>query len=255
MTKVSGAILTGMKLKGKNIAQPSDFASWKLGLEFSENNGSKILINGGNVETVYDQSGEGRDFTQATAGNRPAFTAGLGAIFAGGTDFLQMTTNLITDAIGTLMAVARMDAVDGNGTFLSKGDSTVSDGNAFSCQKGNVSEGNSKKTLYAAGTSPGINGSIAITDTTTFRVYVYQKNKLFLNSAEDDVTVRNNTPWFNVPSGGTQRMTIGKHAGSITGAGGIYLYGALKEMVYFDEALNNSDVVKLINGLIQKYGL
>lgn len=254
--KISGAKLQGGIIVRSNfVAYPQDYSSWKMGLFFSENDASKVLLNGGNVETVYDKSYAAtvdfapRDFTQSVAGSRGAFTAGVGTTF--NDDFMECTSNLITDSEGTLLMVLRFDRTNTEEYIFSKADSTAGDGNGFSFEK-NAS--NLKRTILAVGVSGGIQGDVAVTDTTTFRVYVLQKNRIFQNAAQDTITVvgaGGNTYWFNTPTGGTQRMCIAKRAGTIANYGRF----TCKAMHYFNTTLSPADVVKLVNGQKSYYNI
>lgn len=249
MTKLSGGKFSGGKYLGKFSALPEDYASWKLGLRFTENDPGKVLINSGNVETVYDQSGSGRDFTQSVAGSRPAFTLGTGATFFD--DFMECTSSLITDTAGTLFITARMDRTNTDEYLFSKGDSLLGDGDALSWYK---VAANQKRSIQAAGVSPGIQGNITVTDTTTFRVYTFQKRQIYQNTMQEDLTVigaGGNNLWFNNPTGGTQRMTIAKRAGTIANYGRV----TIKSIDYMDAELNNQDIIKIVNGIRSKYGI
>jgi len=217
MSTLQGGSFAGMTVISKFSALPSDYASWMMGLEFTDNNPAKVLITGGNVETVYDQSGQGRDYTQTVAASRPLFTAGLGATFFD--DFLESTINMPTDSSGTLFMVLRFDRASTDEYLFSKGDGTVGDGNSYSIFK---PAANTKRTILATGASPGIQGNIPVSDTTTFRVYCFQKNQIYQNQMQEDITVigaGGNNLWFVSPSGGTQRMCIAKRA--VTWAAGI----------------------------------
>lgn len=248
MTKIHGGKISGMRIDLNALAMPADFASWKMGLEFTDNNPAKVLLNSGNVETVYDQSGEGRDFTQSVSGSRPSFSAGVGATF--NDDFLE-SSNVITDSDGTLMMVLRFDRASTDELLFSKGDGTGGDGNAFSWMK---TSANLKRSILAVGLNPGIQGNITVTDTTTFRVYTFQKTKIFHTSIEEDITIigaGGASLWFGSATGGTQRMTIAKRAGTIGNYGRV----TIKAIHYFDEHLPNSSVIKLRNGLKSYYGI
>lgn len=248
MSKLSGGKFSGLKIDLNALALPTSFASWKLGLEFTDNNPAKLLINSGNVETAYDQSGQGRDFTQSVSGSRPSFSAGVGATF--NDDFLE-TSSLITDTEGTLMMVLRFDRTNTEEILFSKGDSSTGDGNASSWIK---TSANLKRSILAVGLNAGIQGNITVTDTTTFRVYTFQKGKIFHTSTEEDITILGQggaNIWFNSASGGTQRMTIAKRAGTIANYGRF----TAKAIHYFDETLNNNNIVKLSNGLKALYGI
>lgn len=249
MTKLSGGKFSGMNLRGSFSALPDSYASWKMGLRFTENDPLKVLITSGAVETVYDQSGQGRDYTQSVSASRPSFTVGVGATF--NDQFLESVLNMPTDSAGTLFMVVRFDRANTEEYLFSKGDSTVVDGNAYSWRKNSTNE---KRSVLATGVSPGIQGNIMLTDTTNFRVLVFQMQQIYQNSAQEDISVigaGGNNLWFNSPSGGTQRMCIARRSGSQANYGRF----TCKSIDYMNVTLANQDIIKIVNGLKTKYGI
>jgi len=156
-----------------------------------------------------------------------------------------------TDSSGTLFMVLRFDRASTDEYLFSKGDGTVGDGNSYSMFKPSA---NTKRTILATGASPGIQGNIPVSDTTTFRVYCFQKNQIYQNQMQEDITVigaGGNNLWFVSPSGGTQRMCIAKRAGTIANYGRF----TCKAIHYMDTALANVDIIKIVNGLRNFYGI
>lgn len=249
MSTFKGMSLSGVVLRGRYATLPSSYASRKMGHEYTFNDPAKVLINSGKVETVYDLSGQGRHFTQTVAGSRPTFNLGSGATFLD--QFLESTLSQISDTDGTLFMTLRFDRASTEEYLFSKGDGTAGDGNAYSWQK---TSANLKRSILAVGLSAGIQGNIAVTDTTTFRVYCFQKKKIYQSTNEEDVTIvaaGGDEMWFNSPTGGTQRTCIGKRAGTINNYGRF----TLMSDHYMNDVLPNTEVVKVINGLKIYHGL
>lgn len=253
MTKILGIKkLQGLTIRTKYSLLPSDFTSWKMGLEFTEDNPSKILINSGAVEAVYDQSGTGRDFSQGTASSRPAFTDGLGATFDGVNDFL-FSTSLITDSVGTLVYVLRWNLLGGDEQVLSIGNTAIPDGNAWSFKK-NTSD--IKFTVHNVSSSQGQTGSIAVSNTTDFIVHVHQRLNMYHNTNKEDVTLRGAGAanlWFDNAVTPDQ-MRIGRLTGSSTSQAAFGNF-TIKAMHYFNTELSDNEIVRLVNGLKALYGI
>lgn len=254
-SKISGAKLKGMSLLTRYSALPADFASWTMGLEFTDNNPSKLLITSGNVEAVYDQSGNSRDFSQASAGARPSFVAGIGASFDGSNDVLHCTTNLIND-IGTFFYIARFDSLNTEEPVFGKADSSIADGNSFVLRKRNSSLGNVKWTTLQVGSGQGQQGSVAINDT-NFHVHVHQRRNMYVDQNQEDVIFHSGAGaaniWFtSVPS--PDRMTIGGEGGSNSNTSRFGQF-TVKAMHYFNAELTNQQIIRLVNGLKILYGI
>jgi len=244
MSIIQGANIRGANVLGRFTAFPNEFASLGMDLDFLDT-GSITLDGSNNIETILDLTSQNRDFTQATPSLRPAFITNVGAQFVD--DFLEHTTNFITDSAGTIMLVVRFDRLNTIEYFFSQGDSAVLDGNAWEFIK-NPSTSNNIRSQLTVGTTPGIGSSLAITDTSTFRVVTIQKNNIYINSMAQDLVLYGSAPterWFNsVPV--NNRIAIGRSAGSqATRFGRV----TLKRVSYFNQELSNQDIIKLVNGL------
>ncbi|MFN7609452.1 MAG: hypothetical protein ACK5QX_00730 [bacterium] len=247
MSIIQGANIQGANILGRFTSMPADFASRTLDLDFLDS-ANYSLDGSSNYQSINDLSGQGRNFSQATASLRPAFIAGVGAQFVD--DHLEHSSNLITDSTGTVIAVVRFDRANSVERFISQGNTAVADGDSFSCGKRDSPNSNRiYKELLAAGNSQ-MAGDLAITDTSTFRVYTIQKSGIYINSMQQDLILNGTSPlarWFdNTIALGANRLFIG---GLVRSAPISYSRFTMKRISYFNTELSNQDVIKLVNGL------
>lgn len=249
MSNLSGMALKGMAINGKYSAMPADFASLRLDLDFL--NTASITFNGSNISQINDASGQSRHFSQATSALQPGWTAGLGATF--NSDFLECASNLITDSDGTFMIVVRFDRTNTVEFLFGTGDSAVADGDSFDFSKTSSVSGNNVRSTFRAGTLPGIGSSTAITDTTTFRIFVFQRDNIYVNTGQETLMLYGSTPlnrWFFLAPT-PNRMAIARNAGSLANFGLI----TVKRVSYFNAKLANGDIIRIVNGLKTYYNI
>ena len=248
MSNISGMKMSGMAINGKYSAMPADFASLRLDLDFLDS--ASITFNGSNISQINDASGQVRHFSQATAALQPLWTTGLGATF--NSDFLSCASNLINDSVGTFLIVLRFDRTNTVDYLFALGDSAVVDGDDFDFSKLGTGSNNVRSTLRM-GTLPGIGSGMTFTDTTTFRIFVFQQDNIYINSVQDTIVLYGSNPlsrWFN-QSPTPNRMTIGRAAGSAAAFGLI----TVKRVSYFNSKLSNGDIVRVVNGLKTYYNI
>jgi hypothetical protein len=247
MTKLKGGKYKGARIRGRFTSMPNEYASLRLDLDFLDA-ANYSLDGSNNYQSINDLSGQGRNFSQATASLRPAFIAGVGAQFVD--DHLEHSSNLITDSTGTVIAVVRFDRANSVERFLSQGNTGVADGDSLNFGKRDSPNSNRiYKELLAAGNSQ-MTGDLTITDTSTFRVYTIQKSAIYINSMQQDLILNGTSPlarWFdNTIPLGANRLFIG---GLVRSAPISYSMFTMKRISYFNTELSNQDVIKLVNGL------
>ncbi len=110
------------------------------------------------------------------------------------------------------------------------------------------------RSAFRVGTTPGIGTSMSFTGTTTFRIFTFQKNNIFVNTGQETPVLYGTgaqNRWFNDATGAT-RMCIGKIAGS---SGVLFGNVTIKRICYFNAALSNADIIRIANGLKTYYNL
>lgn len=242
--------MNGMKIDGKFSAMPEDYASLKLNLDFLD--AASITFNGSNIASITDKSGTGRNFSQATAGSQPSWTSGVGATFS--SDFLECTSNLITDSDGTFVIILRFDRANTQEEIFQQGNAALGDGDGFGWIKNPSASNNNVRSAYRVGTTPGIGTTMSFTGTTTFRIFTFQKNNIFVNTSQETPVLYGTgaqNRWFNDAAGAT-RMAIGKIAGS---SGVLFGNVTIKRISYFNTALSNADIIRIANGLKTYYSI
>ena len=119
-----------------------------------------ITLNGGNVDTINDKSGNGRHFSQATASQQPPYVSGQYIQFeygAAGKDFLTGGINasaILSTADNTIFVVLQADAGQLSNGLVYLGDGTFnglgSNGTGWRCRLWNGTLGQSDINLAAA---------------------------------------------------------------------------------------------------------
>jgi hypothetical protein len=248
MGTIIGAKMIGVKLLGKFVYAPTELSGRTLDLDFLDS--GSITFNSTRVSQIDDSSGSARHFSQSTDASRPEWTAGLGAVF--NDDFLECAS-AITDSDGTFIFVARFDRVDTQERIFTCGNSAIADGDGFEFRKNSSANTNNIRTVYYVGTAPGTGFSTAITDTTTFRVYVFQRDAIYINNAEQNLVLYGSAPvarWFDDAST-ANRMMIGRNAGSAAAYGRF----TAKRILNYDRKLTNAEIIGLVNYLKTYYGI
>jgi hypothetical protein len=212
----------------------------------------------GFVETWYDQSGNGNDATQGTAGNQPSIVKnGLlssdGLIFDGSNDFLQTSTQVLTGTetgANSMYAVFKQTSGDAGYICGSAGSQSGSD------FVGQSLYGNNAGSVFALSNGNNINkperDNIPITQNSTVLVSAnYSNNNTnTLNKNANNNGYANGISAYDFNAG--SKFTIGARDGSTATA--VLLNGSIKEIIAYD-ADKTSDRVEIETDINNHYNI
>ena len=220
-----------------------------LKLWFKANSGTNTTTNSGAITTWIDQSGQGKNVTQATAANQPLFvTNGTNfnpAInYDGVNDYLVNTTIGITGANKTFFAVSTANTLPASTVGIIGGG-----GSAAETQFGYE---NAKLNMYEnAGFTAAATTAIT-TGVPTISTGMELSNALsFFNNG----TANGTGAYTSTPA--TVRFTVGSHTLGAAGAPTYKNYwgGTISEVIMYDVAISAADREEVETYLGIKYGI
>jgi hypothetical protein len=198
----------------------------------------------GFVETWYDQSGNGNNATQLTAGSQPKIVSG-GVLVTGGLDFDGVNdffeTSLVPPNVATLIGVANWDVIDITGIIIGARDSLN--------QRSYISHAGSLGTTVLGVSDDILSGSttVAVDDYLLFATYSGSTRLLSTNGSV--VSDSNGSSPNNTIHG----YSIG--ALNTAGANGAFMAGTIGEVIVYpsDQTANRLAIEANINNQYEIY--
>jgi hypothetical protein len=221
---------------------------------------SGITKDGSNLVSQWnDRSGNARNVTQATAGNKPVYTTnqvnGLPAvIFDGSNDFLSLNASIFTNTSNiTFFAVAKITTASQYATLFSQYLSGALSGAAFQV----CNNSGALKMQTDISLPKGMYGSTTI-PLSTYKCFTYRvapwstvatNTELWLNGIAETET--------SYGGAGTPVLAAGNVYVGAFGGGGptVTLNGGIAEIVIYNANLSDLDRSRVESYLIAKYAL
>jgi methionine-rich copper-binding protein CopC len=237
---------------------------------WADTNATVAATNNGAIARWNDKSGNGRNFTQGTAGNRPTFVAssinGLGAATFNGSagfmsagDTLDMRTNSLT-----VMSAVRYATSNNSGAIIGKTRAAGGDGrwSLFrSLSGGALGVGSQNNSVLFTGGSIGAFAQVADSSTSVkIDGFVADRStsgslKIWSNGVSTaTASFTGNSTDFN----STDQLLLGAYqnsSGTTPPTAGSYLNGVISEVVVVQTAMSDTDRQKLEGYLAWKWGM
>jgi hypothetical protein len=227
--------------------------------------GGALVAADGGVARWEDKSGNGRHFTQPTAGSRPArktaIQSGKDVLrFDGSADFLERTGTLIGTGAApvTVFAVVAFDTFSGSPEIIEIGNKPRSapentSGYQFIVLNGaqmycsNIGGNNER---YTANNTLSATTWYALSYVVSGAAFSATEPKFFKNGSSQASTQGTGTSTPNVTA--SQNAAIGANLSSLRAQ---YLDGDIGELIIYNVALNDSDREAVENYLMAKWGI
>jgi hypothetical protein len=220
------------------------------------------VADGGALTTWSDESGQGNDFTQATADKKPLYKAGIiggqpVVRFDGSNDLLVCSSNFSTAQVGTVAFVYRLTAAVANyetllSTTLDSGSTKWVIVRAYR----HSSTPNACLSVFN-GADSRLLGSTTIAAATNYALIIKtdgSTTSMRLNGANDPIVANygaNTGAWW----GDVANRTLFALGAYKNDGESQFLKGDLAEVIVYDAALSAGDIAALEAYLSEKYSL